>query len=293
MLTVCALVLVASHLEAAFPSPKGFVNDFAGVMDEATEAQVEATVRGVMAATSAEIVVVTVPSLGGQTVEQYAVDLFAAWGIGKAREDNGVLVLVSPTDRAMRIEVGYGLEPALTDGLAGEIIRQAFLPRFREGDYNRGILEGVRRVATVVRTGDIGESGTRDVADDETPPAWQLIPFFSIFVGGGAFGAGAAVRSKTRGLLLWGAIFGTGPLVIGTLLFPTISALTLVPLALAVFAVGYRKAASPEWRSALRGKAETDSTDWISGSSDSSTSESSGDSFSGGSSGGGGASGRW
>ena len=92
----------------------------------------------------------TVPSLEGIPVEDYAVRLFKEWGIGQAKQDNGVLVLVAPNEREMRIEVGYGLEGILPDGLAGQIIRDQFIPRFRDNDYNGGIRDGVARVVEIV-----------------------------------------------------------------------------------------------------------------------------------------------
>ena len=84
-------------------------------------------------------------------MEDYATDLFNTWGIGKKDRDNGVLILVAVQDRAMRIEVGYGLEGILPDGLAGAVIREAFLPRFRNDDYRTGLLEGTARVIDIVR----------------------------------------------------------------------------------------------------------------------------------------------
>ena len=84
-------------------------------------------------------------------MEDYATALFNAWGIGKKDRDNGVLILVAVEDRAMRIEVGYGLEGVLPDGLAGSVIRQSFLPRFRDDDYRAGILEGTARIVEYPR----------------------------------------------------------------------------------------------------------------------------------------------
>ncbi len=97
----------------------------------------------------------TVPSLNGMSVEEYANKLFAEWGIGQKGKDNGVLVLVAPSERKIRIEVGYGLEPILPDGLAGSIIRDQFIPAFRKSDYQSGVLDGVRRVAAIVRRGQV------------------------------------------------------------------------------------------------------------------------------------------
>ena len=122
-------------LGAALPRPQGYVNDFAGVIDGKTRAELTRLVREVETRTSAEIAVVTVKSLDGMTVEEYAVKLFADWGIGKKARNNGVLVLVAPTERRIRIEVGYGLEPILPDARTGRIIREACLPLFRKNQY--------------------------------------------------------------------------------------------------------------------------------------------------------------
>ena len=136
---------------AGFPAPNGRVNDFAGVLDQSTRAALQGIISDTEQKTASEIAVVTVPSLDGMTVEDYAVGLFKAWGIGKKGSDNGVLILVCPAERKMRIEVGYGLEGVLPDGLSGEVIRQQFTPAFKDGNYSRGILEGVGRISEIVR----------------------------------------------------------------------------------------------------------------------------------------------
>ena len=96
--------------------------------------------------------VVTVPSLNGVPAEDYAVQLFKEWGIGQAKTDNGVLVLVAPNEREMRIEVGYGLEGILPDGLAGQIIRENFVPRFRDNDTTAGSATAWRASSTSSRS---------------------------------------------------------------------------------------------------------------------------------------------
>ena len=96
--------------------------------------------------TTAQLAVVTVPSLRGETVEAYAHELFNEWGIGKKGVNNGVLLLVAPTERRMRIEVGYGLEPLLTDSVCGEIRDQAIIPHFKNNDYAGGIIAGTQRL---------------------------------------------------------------------------------------------------------------------------------------------------
>jgi uncharacterized protein len=289
---ILALLAPPALLAAAFPSAVGFVNDFAGVLPESSRAEMETALRDTAAATSAEVVVVTVKSLDGMSVEEYAVRLFEQWGIGKKARDNGVLVLVVPGERAMRIEVGYGLEAVLPDGLAGEIIRTSFIPSFRDDDYSRGIQQGVARVLDIVRKHET--ASTQYPETDEAPPLLFVIPFLSIFVGLGSFGVGLGIRSKTYAPLLWGGLFGGMPLLMSSLFGP--AALVLVLVAAAMVTWGYSKGASAFWASTLRHASASSTDGWTMGASGSSSDgEATSDSsdFGGGSSGGGGASGRW
>ena len=116
---------------AAFPRPSGHVNDFAGVLTADDRAYLENFLRSVERDTTAEVVVVTVTSLDGMTIEEYANRLFADWGIGTKARDNGVLLLVAPAERQVRIEVGYGLEGSLPDGLAGRNHQDRDRPRIQ------------------------------------------------------------------------------------------------------------------------------------------------------------------
>ncbi len=143
-------ILCAPHVAAAaFPQPTGFVNDFAGVIQPGTRSQLEGMLSSVEARTGVEIAVVTVQSLDGRPIEDYAVDLYKTWGIGKKGKDEGALILVAPTDRQVRIEVGYGLEGALNDAKGGDIIRTAMIPFFKEGDFTKGIVAGTQAVAGI------------------------------------------------------------------------------------------------------------------------------------------------
>jgi uncharacterized protein len=298
-----ALGPLAAQTRVQFPKPTGYVNDFANLLDDATRAELAARLREVEQRTTAEIALATVPSLQGMSVEEYANRLFAAWGVGQKAADNGVLVVVAPNDRSMRIEVGYGLEPVLPDGLAGEIVRTEFLPRFRENDYVGGIRRGMRRVADVVETRHVLTAeerqrlaGSSEESSDD-PPLWILLPFLGAFIAIGSTFVGVGVRTRTFFGLLFGALFALIPLAIALAMAFVAASLTLVPLALAMFVVGYRLGNKPSWRAAMRGATRSGSSDssWIMGdtSSGSSGSGGSSDSFSGGSSGGGGASGRW
>jgi uncharacterized protein len=126
------------------------VHDNAGVLSPTDETELETLARNVELKTTAQLAVVTVPSLDGLTVDDYAHELFNAWGIGQKDVNNGVLFLIAPKERRMRIEVGYGLEPLLTDSLCGEIRDEQIIPRFQADDYPGGIIAGANRIAEVI-----------------------------------------------------------------------------------------------------------------------------------------------
>ncbi|MCJ7666009.1 MAG: TPM domain-containing protein [Actinobacteria bacterium] len=132
------------------PDYTGYVNDFAGIMDATSRADLEALIKGVESGTGAEIAVVIIDSLEGITIEEYAVELFEKWGIGKADEDNGILILVALLDREVRIEVGYGLEGVITDLEAGRIIKDIIVPNFKNEDYDRGIYDAVVTISNQI-----------------------------------------------------------------------------------------------------------------------------------------------
>ena len=132
-------------------SPIGHVNDFAHILKPETVTTLEKALTDFQTKTGAEIAVVTIDSHGqDETIETYAEKLFQKWGIGKEKEDNGVLILVSRDDREVRIEVGYGLEPTVTDISSGRIIRDIIVSKFQEGDYDQGIADGVGAITTLV-----------------------------------------------------------------------------------------------------------------------------------------------
>ncbi len=156
----CALIGAALCLAAAARAdtdallkrlaPRGFVNDYAGVLSRREAGSLESTLRGVKAATGAELVLVTLPSLEGGAIDDVAVRLYERWGIGVKGRDNGALLLAAMDDRRVRIEVGYGLEGVLTDGGAGRILDRAVLPAFREGRYAEGLTGGMQALVAAV-----------------------------------------------------------------------------------------------------------------------------------------------
>ncbi|MBI4212347.1 MAG: TPM domain-containing protein [Deltaproteobacteria bacterium] len=145
------LVFLASSLVSAkvnLPAPSGFVNDFARVLKTETTSQLENILSAFERQSGIEIAVVTTPSLEEQPIEDYAVDLFKQWGIGKKGKDNGALFLIAPNERKTRIEVGYGLEGAINDALAGRLLDQVVVPRFKAGNIDEGIAAGTLAIVS-------------------------------------------------------------------------------------------------------------------------------------------------
>ncbi len=308
--TLLALILTttlgAAVAAADFPKPTGPVNDFAGLLDASTKASLTTLIDAVEKETTAEIAVATVTTLDGMSVEEYANKLFKEWGIGQKGHNNGVLMLVAPTEHNMRIEVGYGLEGILPDGLAGSIMREDVLPQFGRGDYQGGIVRGVERIATIIRKNEPAVQ-TDQSAESGFQPEWLLVLIGGVWVGFAMFEAGVAFRAKAVGPIAKGVAM-TGPVLwLGQKFFPS-GLFFLVPVAAAMVVVGFvlarRRSA---WHNAARGRGHGRGV-WIWGTLDAfpgskGRSGSSRGSSSGGSSaarasaavrsGGGGASGKW
>jgi uncharacterized protein len=159
---VCCLLwgVTASAADLQFPPLTGRVVDAAALLDEARKATLTQRLADHEAATTEQLVVATVPSLEGRTIEEYANLLFREWGLGQREANNGVLLLVAPNERKVRIEVGYGLEGRLTDLLAADIIQRRIVPRFKEGDYAAGVEGGVAGILGVL---------TGEAADEAEP----------------------------------------------------------------------------------------------------------------------------
>lgn len=142
----CVLILLLPLTVSAinYPAPTSvfYVNDYAGVLDTETERFIESAAAALERTTSAQVVVVTLNGIGDNALEEYSLGLFREWGIGDARKNNGVLILLDIGGRQTRIEVGYGLEGALPDGKTGRIQDNAMSPHFSAGNYSRGIKDG-------------------------------------------------------------------------------------------------------------------------------------------------------
>jgi len=143
VLIACLFSALPALAAPSFPALTGRVVDGAHVLSDQTRSDLDQKLAALEAKTSRQLVVVTLPSLQGYEISDYGYQLGRAWGIGQAKLNNGALFIIAPTEHKVRIEVGYGLEPILTDALSEVIIQQAVLPRFRAGDFNGGAEAGV------------------------------------------------------------------------------------------------------------------------------------------------------
>lgn len=303
-------LLAAGALAADVPYLSGRVTDGAELFDAQTRQQITAMLKEHESRTTNQVAVLTVTDLQGESVEEFAATVFNTWKLGQKGKDNGVLLLVAPRQRRMRIEVGYGLEGTLTDVAAGRIIRNVLTPRFKENDYDRGVLEGVRAILTVLEGRDIGPEAVE-------PTATSVKASDRFFEG--------PDLSLSERLLFGAFIFGIIGLftVIGVLtpgvgwflyfflipfwaMFPIVvlgvgGALTLLGIYLVAFPVAKLALSRTDWHRKARRDLATKGSARIggftfgssSGGGHSGVSSSSSFSGGGGSSGGGGASGSW
>ena len=162
-----AFLLVLPALALDFPALSGRVVDDAGVLDEGTRAALTQKLAEFEAKTTDQFVVVTLKSLQGTSIEDFGVELGRHWQIGQRDKNNGVLLIVAPNERRVRIEVGYGLEGALTDAVSRLIIENGITPRFRAGDFAGGITRGVDDIISVL-SGDAEEWKARAARRPDT-----------------------------------------------------------------------------------------------------------------------------
>ncbi len=163
------------------PVPQRYVEDRAGIINDIAEKGMNRYLQELEQETGAQMIVLTIDTMGGVPIETYALELAAKWKLGQKGKDNGVLVVVAKNDRAYRIEVGYGLEGTLPDSLCGTVGRMYFVPNFEKGLFNDGIYQGV-----IVLINKIAEeSGTKitgmpSLADLRKKASGQQNPYFSL-----------------------------------------------------------------------------------------------------------------
>lgn len=169
LLLVLLWMTQSAWAQQAVPPLTGRVVDTADILSASTEQTLTTLLAAHEDSTSNQVAVLTVPSLNGEAIEDFSLRVAETWGLGQAGTDNGVLLLVAVADREMRIEVGYGLEGALTDAAAGRIIRNEIAPEFRSGDYDAGVLAGVQGILGTIEGTYTPPDG--DFSGD-SPPFW-------------------------------------------------------------------------------------------------------------------------
>lgn len=196
--------------QPGFPALTGRVADQAELLDTQAEARITQMLAAHEQATTEQVVVVTVPDLQGQSIEEYGLELGRNWGIGQQGEDNGALLIVARDDRRVRIEVGYGLEGRLTDAQSSVIINRVMLPAFREGEFERGIFQGTQAIVQVLGGDPLRVPEQRGASQrPEQPPVGIFILLLFIvlgMIGGGRGGRGG--RGRFGSALLAGALLG-------------------------------------------------------------------------------------
>ncbi|HVE98161.1 MAG TPA: TPM domain-containing protein [Mycobacteriales bacterium] len=140
------------------PKPSGYVVDQARVVDDAVERSIGARLEAFEATTGGhQVAVLVAGSIGDESLEDYANDVFGCWGVGKERADTGVLLVVAVEQRRLRIEVGRGVEDELTDVESADIIRDVITPHFRSGDYSAGVRDGVEAIVRALGGTPVGQ----------------------------------------------------------------------------------------------------------------------------------------
>lgn len=203
--------------EPILPSaPDGYVLDEANILSAETEAQLQTELAELEAENSTQMVVVTVSDLQGYEPEQYALALGREWGVGQEEFNNGLVFLVAPNERAVRIEVGYGLEGAITDAQSYMILDQIALPLFATGDYDQGVLQSMEVLEKLARgeAYDLSELAPSTSMQDFLPFIFIILPFIWAIISwfsstkswwlGGIFGGvfGAIVFQSLLGIVL-------------------------------------------------------------------------------------------
>jgi len=221
-----ALPLQAIALDV--PPLRGHVNDYASMLSPGAVQELEASLSAFEQSDSTQIVVLTVPTLGGENLEEYSIKVAEAWRIGQQKIDNGVILLIAKQERKVRIEVGRGLEGELTDLVSGRIIRGDIAPLFKSGDIDGGVKAGVASIMAVVK----GEytANPRDLghARRSMHPIFTFVIFLMV----------ACIFLGSISRILGGVVGAIGLPIIAFLLFPGLAFLLLIGLGAGGFLLG-------------------------------------------------------
>ncbi len=181
-LVLCFVFAVPSFALLPVPALTSPVVDNASIISAGTESRLVQTLQNLSDKTGMQLAVLTIPSLEDESLEVYSLRVVGKWGLGKKGEDTGVLLLVALAERAVRIEVGYGLEGSLTDAKCGIIIRNIIVPNFRNGDYDKGISEAVNNIIGVITEDESLVSEEVINGEEETEDGWKGLLSFIFFV---------------------------------------------------------------------------------------------------------------
>lgn len=282
---VSIFFLALPSLAADFPQPVGHVNDFAEMLSSDFRQSLEQDLIDFENETTAEIAVVTINSLEGNSLEDYAVRLFEDWKIGKKEKDNGILILIAKEDRKIRIEVGYGLEPIVTDARAGRIIRDQISPAFRNENYDGGVKQAVEQIKEYIRSGQppAGLEKTQEKAKNILPLLIFLTLIF-IYI--------ASFWGRTKAFWPGGVIGGIFGAILGAII-GTILSFVLLTIFIGLFGLLLDWILSSNYQQRKKTKKPTGFFSSWGGFSSGGGRGGGFGGFGGGSSGGGGASGGW
>lgn len=184
-LTVAAIFPAFGQSSDPLPKLTGRVVDLANMIDASDESDLTARLAAHEKATGNQIAVLTIKGLRGAVLEAYSLRVARGWALGQRDRNNGVLLLVAKDDRKLRLEVGYGLEPVLTDAMASFIIRRTITPFFKKGLFSGGIVAGVGQVIEILESDETGLQEWRErtkVGKDGRSPDWPIRLFGALWV---------------------------------------------------------------------------------------------------------------
>lgn len=191
------------------PNPPRLVNDEAHLLSDYDRTTLENKLVALDNSSTNQITIVTIPTLGDNDIDDYANRLFRAWGIGGKKNNNGVLILIAQAEHKIRIEVGYGLEGAIPDVTAKDIIRNDLTPAFKQGNYYSGLNAAVESLSKAA----VGEYHERRPASDDGKGGGSILGaiifFIIIFIILGRIGGGRGGRGGGGGGFITGAILGS------------------------------------------------------------------------------------
>ncbi len=292
-LLILSILVLFPFISSAYTSPGspvGFVNDFARIIDPLDRSKIESYLSEYKDQKQSEIVVVTVSSIGDEYLESYANKLFSDWGIGNKSDNNGLLLLIVRDSKEVRIEVGYGLEPYITDALSSKIINNQIIPAFKEGKFGQGILNAVNTITGILDS-DSTIINSLNNTNSTDSKAVNFNPLALFVFGSFVLTSIAGFLGRTKSWWLGGVLGAIIGIVIG-IVFSSLVAGIIWLIILGIFGLVFDYLFSKSYRQHKEGGGNPPW--WLGGGGHGGFSGGGGfGGFGGGMSGGGGASGRW